>query len=50
MNAVVLCLGEKDVIVTYYITFSTSQNYECNEMNSKNTTLLEQFQNQISKS
>ena len=50
MNAVVLCLGEKDVIVTYYITFSPSQNYECNEMNSKHTTLLEQFQNQISKS
>ena len=30
--------------------FSTSHNYECNEMKSKNTTLLEQFQNQISKS
>ena len=35
LNAIVICLAEKGVIVPSYITFSTSQNYECNAMKSK---------------
>ena len=35
LNAIVLCLGGTGVIVTPYITFSTSQNCECNAIKSK---------------
>ena len=41
----VLCLGEKDVSVTSYITLSTSQNYECHAMKSKRNNSNIKYQN-----